>query len=102
MIEMGIEGDKKLLSTKRELSEIIGEINDEQVKNIFFAEILLLVFADGDYSDDEKHIVQDMKRLFGFSEDTYNMFKDWVIRLDKLKIEGIKLILDPTAINQNK
>ncbi|RED56599.1 TerB family tellurite resistance protein [Cohnella lupini] len=98
MTEMGIENGVKPVSAKKELSEIIGGIKDEQVKNIFFAEILLLVFADGDYSDDEKQIVKDMKELFGFSEETYMTFKNWVIRLDKLKVEGIKLILDPSAM----
>lgn len=98
-IEMGMEEDAKQVTpfpSKRELSEIIGDIREEQIKNVFFAEILLLVFADGDYSDDEKEIVLEMKRLFGYSEEIYEKFKDWVIRQDQVKIEGMKLILDPT------
>lgn len=81
---------------ERELSDILGNIEDEQVKKIFLAEILLLIFADGDYNDDEKLVTRDMKRLFGFSEETYELFKSWVIRMDLLKIEGLKLILDPS------
>ncbi|WP_239615051.1 TerB family tellurite resistance protein [Cohnella mopanensis] len=99
-IEMGMEEEAKQVTpfpSKRELSDIIGGIQDEQIKNVIFAEIFLLVFADGDYSDDEKQIVMEMKRLFGYSEEVYEKFKNWVIRQDELKIEGIKLILDPTV-----
>jgi DnaJ-domain-containing protein 1 len=56
---------------------------------------LLLIFADGDYNDDEKQVTRDMKRLFGYSDETYETFKNWVIRMDQLKIEGVKLILNP-------
>ncbi|KRE25177.1 hypothetical protein [Paenibacillus sp. Soil522] len=82
-------------SSEKHLSDIIGDLKDEHVKNIFFAEILLLIFADGDYNDDEKQITMDMKRLFGYSDETYETFKSWVIRMDQLKIEGVKLILNP-------
>ncbi|CAH1208760.1 hypothetical protein PAECIP111893_02889 [Paenibacillus plantiphilus] len=82
--------------TVRELSEIIGDLQDEQVKNIFLVEILLLTFADGDYNDAEKQITQEMKRLFGYSDEIYETYRDWVIRMDKLKIEGMRLILDPS------
>jgi tellurite resistance protein len=82
-------------SSEKQLSDIIGDLKDEHVKNIFFAEILLLIFADGDYNDDEKQVTRDMKRLFGYSDETYETFKNWVIRMDQLKIEGVKLILNP-------
>lgn len=93
--EMDMEQSDYTFTSVRELSAIIGELKDEQVKNIFFAEILLLIFADGDYNDEEKQITRDLKRIFGFSDDTYETLKNWVIRMDQLKIEGIKLILDP-------
>jgi len=96
-IEMGMEiNGISPVAPRRHISEIIGGIRDEQVKNVFFTEILLLVFADGDYSDDEQELVHEMKRLFGYSDEVYEKIKDWVIRLDQLKIEGVKLILDPS------
>ncbi|GGG14514.1 tellurite resistance TerB family protein [Paenibacillus abyssi] len=94
MAEMDMQGTEHQFSSGRELSDIVCDLKDEQVKHIFFAEILLLIFADGDYNDEEKKIVWELKRLFGFSDETYESFKNWVIRMDKLKIEGIKLILD--------
>jgi hypothetical protein len=97
MNEMGLEDGDNLISSRRELSDIIGGIQDEQVKNIFMMEVLLLVFSDGDYSDDEKQVVMDMKRLFGFSDETYEVLKNWVIRYDQIKVEGVKLMLNPNA-----
>lgn len=95
MDEMDISQSDMSFSLDRQLSDIIGGLKDEHVKNIFFAEMLLLIFADGDYNDDEKQITMDMKQIFGLSDETYEAFKSWVIRMDQLKIEGVKLILNP-------
>lgn len=96
--EMEMEQSEQEFQSNRKLADIIGGLKDEQVKSIFLAEILLLIFADGDYNDDEKAITNELKQLFGFSDDTFESFKEWVIRMDRLKIEGVKLILDPTAV----
>ncbi|MDQ0057911.1 tellurite resistance TerB family protein [Paenibacillus harenae] len=93
--EMDMQPYKLQTIKARPLADIIGDLKDEPTKNIFFAEILLLIFADGDYNDEEKQIVRDMQKLFGFSDETYEVFKDWVIRVDQLKVEGMKLILNP-------
>ncbi|MBD2869957.1 TerB family tellurite resistance protein [Paenibacillus arenilitoris] len=94
MDEMGIEQSEISLSADRKLPDIIGGLRDEQVKNIFFAEILLLIFADGDYNDEEKQIAGELKRQFGFSDEAYESFKGWVVRMDSLRIEGLKMILE--------
>jgi tellurite resistance protein len=94
--EMDMLDSEIMYTAKSDLSEIIGDLKDEQVKNIFFAEILLLIYADGDYNDEEKQIVKDIRQLFGYSDATYEAFRNWVIRMDQLKIEGMKLILDPS------
>lgn len=77
------------------LAEMIGDIKEEQIRNLICAEILLLIYADGDYSEDERKIVCELQRLFGYSEATFGVFVDWVKRMGELRIEGIKLILDP-------
>ncbi|BBI30825.1 tellurite resistance TerB family protein [Cohnella abietis] len=97
MNEIDIEGVLKPISPGRELEDILGDIKDDQVRSIFFIETLLLVYSDGDYSDAEKQVVLDMKRIFGISDETYEKYKDWVVRLDQLKIEGVKFILDPST-----
>ncbi|MDQ8733589.1 TerB family tellurite resistance protein [Paenibacillus sp. LHD-38] len=94
MNEMEITPSEVTFSSEKQLSDIVAGLNDDHLKNIFFAEILLLIFADGDYNDDEKELTKDMKQQFGLSDETYETIKNWVIRMDQLKIEGLKLILN--------
>lgn len=94
MDELNIHRSDQDFSSVREISDIIGDLQDEQIKHIFFAEILLLIYADGVYNDNEKQVIMDMKRLFDITDETYEAFKNWVIRLDQIKIEGMKLILN--------
>lgn len=94
MNEMEINPSEVTFSSEKQLSDIVAGLNDDHLKNIFFAEILLLIFADGDYNDDEKKLTKDMKQQFGLSDETYETIKNWVIRMDQLKIEGLKLILN--------
>ncbi len=94
MNEMEIQSSEISFSSEKQLSDIVGGLNDDHLKNIFFAEILLLIFADGDYNDDEKKLTKDLKQQFGLSDETYETIKNWVIRMDQLKIEGLKLILN--------
>lgn len=94
MNEMDIQSSEIRFTAGKQLTDIVGSLNDEHLKNIFFAEILLLIYADGDYNDDEKKLTEDLKKLFGLSDHTYETIKDWVSRMDQLKIEGLKLILN--------
>lgn len=94
MDEMNMHQEMDAFSEPRKLSDIIGNLKDDQIKGIFFMEILLLMYVDGDYNDEEKQIVKDLKHLFGFSEEKYEAYRNWVIRMDQLKIEGMKLILN--------
>lgn len=95
MQEMDMQQTVISFSSEKQLADILGNINDDHVKKIFFAEILLLIFADGDYNDDEKELTKDMKELLNLDEETCESIKNWVIRMDQLKIEGLKLILNP-------
>ncbi|WP_027093090.1 hypothetical protein [Cohnella thermotolerans] len=98
-LELGMEDwEPKPGGEERSLSELIGGVKEEQVRNIFFAEILLLIFADGNYSDKERQIAAEMQRLFGYSDDTFEAFRSWVARMGELRIEGMKLILDPSSV----
>ncbi|MBD3922034.1 TerB family tellurite resistance protein [Paenibacillus sp. PR3] len=81
-------------ATSRSIADILGCVQDERVQHIFLVEILLLCYVDGDFNDDEKAVIMEMKQRFDISDEKYEAFKGWVIQLDKLKIEGVKLILD--------
>ncbi|MGF7034223.1 DnaJ-domain-containing protein 1 [Paenibacillus mucilaginosus] len=93
MAEMDMKEGEFTPSGSRELRELLAGVTDPQVKNIFFAEMLLLVFTDGDYNDEEQGIVREMQRIFDIPEEVFQTYRDWVIRVDQLKIEGVKLIL---------
>lgn len=93
-VELGLDEAIRVVAPIRELSDIVGEIRDTQLRHLFFAEILLLVYADGNYSDDEKEIVMELKRMFEISDETYEHFRTWAIEYDRLKIQGMQLILN--------
>ena len=93
MHELGIEEWEPAAGAPQSTADLIGNLNDERVKHIFIAEILLLILADGNYFDEEKQIAEEMRRLFGLDEETFNKFKNWAEQVNKLKVEGMKLIL---------
>ncbi|MFC4305087.1 TerB family tellurite resistance protein [Cohnella boryungensis] len=96
MAEMGMEENVRQVAPRRTLAEILEEVREPQLRHLFFVEILILAYADGDYSEDEKEIVMDMKRQFNISDEAYETFKSWAIQYDQHKIEGMKLILNPS------
>jgi DnaJ-domain-containing protein 1 len=71
-------------------------IRDDQVKHVFLAELMLLVLADGSMGEHEQRILEEVKRAFGCSDEVFERFKDWAYRMDHLRTEGVRLILDPT------
>ncbi|OXS55561.1 hypothetical protein B1A99_22850 [Cohnella sp. CIP 111063] len=93
--ELGLEDHLRIVPPSRELEEVLSEIRDRRVQHLFFLEILLLAYADGDYSDEEKQIVMDMKRAFDIPDETYEAFKSWAISYDRLRTQGMQLILNP-------
>ncbi len=93
--ELGLEEHLRIVSPPRELEEVLSGIRDRRVQHLFFLEILLLAYADGDYCEEEKQIVMDMKRMFDLPDETYEAFKSWAISYDRLRTEGMQLILNP-------
>lgn len=70
-------------------------VQDEHVKRVFLAELMLLVLADGNMGENEQRILEEVKRVFGCPDDVFERFRDWAHRMDGLRTEGVKLILDP-------
>ena len=81
-------------ATSRSLEDILGCVQDEHMQHIFLVEKKQQSKNDNENKDEEKKHKKKMKRLFGISEEKYDAFKEWVIRVDKLKTEGVKLILN--------
>lgn len=93
MLELGLEDWEPSADSALATADLIGNLPSEQLKRIFLIETLLLIFADGAYNDEEKRIAADMQRLFGYDDETFAKFSEWVERMSKLKIDGMKLIL---------
>ncbi len=92
-LELGLDDWEPSADAALATADLIGNLPSEQLKRIFLIETLLLIFADGAYNDEEKRIAADMQRLFGYDDETFAKFSEWVERMSKLKIDGMKLIL---------
>jgi len=75
------------------LAKLIGCVKEEQVRNLFLAELLLVIYADGNCSPEETRFVEELQSLFGYSDSACDAFRDWVKRMGQLRVEGMKLIL---------
>jgi len=74
------------------LADIVKGIDDPIIQNIFFVEILALIFVDGQYNEEEKQVVREIRETFGYSEEKYEAFKSWVLRMNSLQKEGFQLV----------
>jgi len=96
MDELGLAGESDTSSDDpADVEAWLKGIKDEHVKRVFLAELMLLVLADGNLGGHERKILEDVKRVFGFSDEVFQRFEDWAHRMDQLRTEGVKLILDP-------
>lgn len=91
MYEMGLE---ELTPSDRTLDQILAVVEDAHTKNIFFIEILALIFADGHYNEEEKQAVHVIREAFGFSQEKYESYKNWVISMSNLQSEGVRLVAE--------
>lgn len=66
------------------LEEILGRFKNERSKNIVLTEILRLVYSDGIFQDQEKESIRLIKNYFGFDQDEYGTYKDWVLKIKEL------------------
>lgn len=95
MDELGLAGESDAsVGNPADVETWLKGIKDEHVKRVFLAELLLLVLADGNMGGHERKILEDVKRVFGFSDEVFERFEDWARRMDQLRTEGVKLILD--------
>lgn len=96
MDELGLlEEPETSCDAPADIESWLRGIQDEPVKRVFLAELMLLVLADGNMGEHERRIIGEVKRVFGFSDEVFERFLDWANRMDRLRTEGVKLILDP-------
>lgn len=95
MDELGMpEESEPAVGDPADLGTWLRGVQDEHVKRVFLAELMLLVLADGNMGGKEQRILEDVKRVFGCPDEVYERFMDWAKRMDALRTEGVKLILD--------
>ncbi|WP_251551501.1 hypothetical protein [Neobacillus muris] len=66
------------------MEEILQYFKSERSKKIVLAELFQLIFADGVFHDLERESVKLIKTHFGFDEEEYSSFKDWVDKIKEL------------------
>lgn len=82
--EMGLEGYQiKGMS----FEEIISTIQNDYSKKIFFIESLATAYADGEYQKEQEDIIIRLKEEFGYSDQLYRRFKEWMEKLTRLYSE---------------
>ena len=79
--ELGLE-DYKIKGLA--LEEILERFDSERSKNIVLTEILRLVYSDGIFQDQEIESVRLIKNYFGFDQDEYGTYKDWILKIKEL------------------
>lgn len=94
MLELGFPDWQPSEDAGRTTADLLGNLKDDRLRRIFIAEMLLLIYADGNYNDTEKAISDEMQRLFHCDDETFSKFVGWVEDMNKLKVEGMKLVLD--------
>jgi tellurite resistance protein len=96
MDELGMpEESEPAVGDPADLGTWLRGVQDEHVKRVFLAELMLLVLADGNMGEKEQQILEEVKRVFGCSDEVFERFRNWAQRMDQLRTEGVKLILDP-------
>ncbi|KAB3534501.1 TerB family tellurite resistance protein [Alkaliphilus pronyensis] len=74
------------------LEEVLANIESEQSKRVIFLESIALAFADGIYHEEQRNIIKQIKDTFGFSDEIYKEYKQWVIDISKLYVKGFNLV----------
>jgi hypothetical protein len=79
--EIGLE-DYKIKGLA--LEDILDRFDSDRSKNIVLTEILRLVYSDGIFQDQEIESVRLIKNYFGFGQDEYGTYKDWIMKIKEL------------------
>ncbi len=90
--EMGI-GRETTESEHLSINELIQKLAEasENVRRSVFIELVALVFADGDYSSNEKKIIEEMQTAFSFTEAFKEEVISWVNEITPIYLKGFAL-----------
>ncbi|WP_078596282.1 hypothetical protein [Evansella clarkii] len=74
------------------LQEIVQVFKSERIKRIVFLEAIAVAFADGIYQEEQKNLIQEIKEALAISDDEYEQFKGWVIKVNSLYSQANELV----------
>ncbi|WP_088034778.1 hypothetical protein [Evansella clarkii] len=74
------------------LQEIVQVFKSERIKRIVFLEAIAVAFADGVYQEEQKNLIQEIKEALAISDDEYEQFKGWVIKVNSLYSQANELV----------
>lgn len=74
------------------LQEIVQVFKSERIKRIVFLEAIAVAFADGVYQEEQKNLIQEIKEALAISDDEYEQFKGWVIKVNSLYTQANELV----------
>ena len=73
--------------------EIYGEANFKvfdtpQAQTIIILELMVIAYSDTEFHENERPIIDDLIKHFGFADDQIARFEDWDKRQSPLSVEG--------------
>jgi hypothetical protein len=66
------------------IDEILNTFKNDRSKNIVLTELLQLIYSDGVMHNHENETVHLIKKHFGFAENEYSSYKDWIDKIKEL------------------
>jgi hypothetical protein len=95
LAEMGIS-EKEAKEKQQSTDEIISFFAKAatKIKKIVFLEIISLVFVDGQFTEEEKELVDLIKEKIGLSQEFYSAAEEWINKIIPLYKRGFELIED--------
>lgn len=76
----------------RDLEEILPVFKEQKIKRIVFLEAIAIAFADGIYHEEQKQLISRLKDGFEISQEEYEEFKGWIIKINSLYTQAVELI----------
>jgi tellurite resistance protein len=90
-LEMGLDLKIEDLN-ELSLSTIVPIFKSERTKRIVFLEAIAIAFADGIYDEEQKNLIQELKIAFNISDEDYQEFKGWIIKVNSLYAQADELV----------
>lgn len=89
--EMGLP-ETVAIAEDRQLEDVLNHFTDRKSRQIVFMEILALIFADGEYQDEERELLKRIKAKFDISDEKYEAYKSWVRTANEVYRKGYELV----------